>query len=98
MIPTVRAVTRDAASPDVEIQGGGLDVGENRHAARQHHRLAGGVEGEGGHDHLVTGAQPQGAQRDHQRVRAVGDAHRTPRAEVARPFLLEGLDRRTQDE
>ena len=37
----------------IEIQRRRVDVREHRHPARQHHRLGGGEEAEGRHDHLV---------------------------------------------
>jgi hypothetical protein len=54
-------------------------------------RLARGVERERRHDHVVTGPDAHGAQRDRQRVGAVGDADGVIGAR-ARELLLEGRD------
>ena len=59
-----------------------VDVAEHGPGARVRDRLGGRVEGEGGHDDLVAGADAERAQREHQRVGAVGDAGGVARAEV----------------
>ena len=69
---------------DVEVEAAGLDVDRHRHAARPHHRLGGGEEGERRHQHLVAGTQAERVQRQHQRVGAVGDADAAGAAEVVR--------------
>ena len=41
----------------IEGEDLGVDVGQHRHAAGEHHRGGGGEEGERRHDHLVAGHQ-----------------------------------------
>ena len=82
----------------VEVVGRGVDVAEDRHAAGEDHRFGGGEEAESRHQHLGAGGEPQGAQRDHQGVGAVGDADHGAGAEKAGEGALELLDLGALDE
>ena len=53
-----------------------VDVAEHRRRARRRDRLGGGVEGERGHHHLVARPDAHRAQRDRDRLGAVGHADR----------------------
>ena len=74
---------------EVEVERGGVDVGEDRGRAAPRDRLGRRVEGEGGADHLVAGPDAERVERDHQRVGAVGDADRPLHAERSGGLLLE---------
>ena len=61
-----------------------VDVAEDGPGAGGRDRLGAGVEGEAGHDHVVAGADAERAQRDRERLGAVGHADRVGHAEVPR--------------
>ncbi len=84
----------------IEVEGGSVDVAEDRHAAGEEHGLGGGEEAEGGDDHLVAdaGADAESAQGKDQRVGAVGDAHAGLDPEKAGELALELSHFRTEDE
>ncbi len=98
MIARVRLVTRDAVSSRIEVQRLGVDVGEDRSRAAAGDRLRRRVEGEGGTDDLVAGADAHRLEHEQQRIRPVGDADGVLDAEVGGRLLLEGLDVRAEDE
>ena len=75
-----------------------VDVAEHRAGARVDDRLGGRVEGERRDDDVVAGADAERAQRDRDRVGAVGDADGVPRAEVGRELVLERGDLGAEDE
>ena len=75
-----------------------VDVAEDGPRARVRDRLGGGVERERGDDDLVAGPDAERAQREHQRVGAVGHAGGVARAEVGGELGLEGGDLRPEDE
>ena len=74
----------------------GVDVAEDRRCAGVRDRLSRRVEGERRHDDLIAWPDAHRAQRDRQRVGAVGDADRVRRAEVGGELLLEGLHLRPE--
>ena len=76
----------------------GVDVAEHRRRAGRGDRLRGGVEGEGGDDHLVAGPHAHRPQRDRDRVRAVGHADGVLAAAVGGELVLERLHLRAEDE
>ena len=57
-----------------DVEGGRVDVAEDRLGAGVDDRLGGRVEGEGGDDDLVARPDAERPQGDRQRVGAVGDA------------------------
>ena len=66
-----------------------VDVAPDRPRAEQRDRLGRGEERERGDDHLVPRADAQRAQREQQRVGAVGHPERVLGADVARELVLE---------
>ena len=75
----------------------GIDVAEHRPRAGRRDRLGRRVERERRHDDLVARPDAQRAQRQRQRVRAVGHADRVARAEVVGELRLEARDLRAED-
>ena len=82
----------------VDVERGGIDVGEHRPGACAGDRLGGGVERVGGADHLVAGPNHQALERQDQRVGAVGHSDSLGRAEGDRDLLLERAHVRAEDE
>ena len=82
----------------VEVERLGIDVREHRCRAPARDRLCGRVEGEGGADDLVPGADPHRLEHEQECVRAVRDSDRVLDAEVGGGLMLEGLDVRAEDE
>ena len=80
-----------------DAEGLGVDVAEDGRGPRREDRLGGGVEGERGHDHLVPGTDPHGAQGDRDGVGAVGDRDGLGGAAVGGELPLEGLHLGTED-
>ena len=96
-----RARPRRQAALDVrrvEIERRWVDVGEDRRRADARDRLGRGVEREGRADDLVARADPERAQHQHDRIRAVRDADRPRHAEVRGGLALERVDVRAEDE
>ena len=83
---------------DVEVERGGIDVGEDRRRAAPRDRLGRRVEGERRADHLVARPDAERVEGEHERVGAVGDADRPLDAEVGGGLLLEGPVVRAADE
>ncbi len=81
-----------------DVAGVAVDVAEDGCGAHRRDRLGGRIEGEGGHDHLVTRFDTERAGGDRDRVGAVADADRVSDAHVGTEFLLESLDLRAEDE
>ena len=79
------------------VEGPGIDVAKHRNRTGIDHRLCGRVEGERGRDHLVSGLDAEGAQRDGQRVCAIGHADAVSGPEEIRELGLEGLDLGAED-
>ena len=82
----------------VEVERDRIDVGEDRRGADPRDRLRGGVEREGGADHLVAGADPERVQDEDERVGPVRDADRLLDAERLGGLALEPLDLGAEDE
>ena len=82
----------------VEVQGAGVHVHEDGAGARLQHGEAGEGGRDRGGDHLVAGAHTERAQGERERVGAVPDRHRVPRAERLGQLALEGLPLGAQDE
>ena len=74
-----------------------VDVAEHGPRAGVRDRLGGGVERERRDDDVVAGADAERAQRERDRVRAVGDADRVPGAQVVRELALERGDLGAED-
>ena len=79
-------------------EGLGVDVAEDGPRARRRNRLDAGIEGERRDDDLVAGADAERAQRDGERVSAVGHADCVAGAAVGGELLLEGADLGAEDE
>ena len=82
----------------MEVEGGRIDVGEDRPGAEPHDRAGGRPEAErrGQHGHARPDTEP--AEREEQRVRAGCDADRVRHAAVLRHRRLEALDVRPEHE
>ncbi|MNX91376.1 hypothetical protein D3C86_1234510 [compost metagenome] len=81
----------------VHAAGGGVDVAEDRHGARELDGRRGGDRRVGDGDDLVAGLDAHGAQGEGDGVRAVGDPHAVRKAEEGGEFTLEGLDLLAED-
>ena len=82
----------------IEVQGLGVDVGEDDLAAQQGHGLGRGEEAEGGDDHLVAWLKAEGAQAEDQGVGAVGEAGARLDAQIGGEGGFELLHLRAEDE
>ena len=98
MIAFVRSRDRALDLGRIEVQRGRVDVGEDRRRAAARDRLGGREERERRADDLVAGADLERVEREHERVRAVGDADRLLDAEVLGGLALERLDLGAEDE
>ena len=83
---------------DVNVVGRCIAVTEDDLRPRHFYGFGGGHERVGHGDHLVSGANTQGLQREEERVGPVGNADAIARSTVARETLLELLDVRPSDE
>jgi len=80
----------------VEVEGARIDVHIDRSCPHQGDYLAGGDEGEGGGNDLVSRPDVQGHQGDHDGVGAAADAHAVAGAHIVGQPLLQLLYLRPQ--
>jgi hypothetical protein len=71
---------------------------QDRDGANLQYGLGGREEGVRGHDDLVSHADLQGSERNHQRIRPRGDTDCVPDAQVIGHLLFEGINVRPKDE
>ena len=72
MMARVRGVIAASMAPGRDVEGGGVDIHEDRRAAGVMDGARRGEEGEGGGDDLVAGLEIQGHERQQQRVGTAG--------------------------
>ena len=82
----------------IHVEGGGIDVDEDRRRTDRSDRARRRREGEGRHEHRVALADAHRHQRDHQRVAAAGHGDRMLRAGIGGEALLQEIDLRAEDE
>ena len=89
---------RAGAACGVDVEGVGIDVGEDRRGAAERDDFGGGAEGEGRTDHGVARADLPGHQSQAQRIGAARAGDRVARAAERRELGLERAHFRTLDE
>ena len=82
----------------VAVEAGLEYINEYRPRAGSRDASRGGKEGEAWADHFVTRSYAQRHERDQERIGAGGDSDGMLDAAVARAFLLESLDLRSENE
>ena len=95
--PACRAVIAASMPPGVDVEGRRVGLDRHRPRAHRRHRQPGRDEGMRRYDDLVACTDLERAQREHQSVEAVRDAHRMSRAAEVCPFGLERLDLGAKD-
>ena len=75
----------------IQVERGRVDVGEHRGRTAPRDRLSRRVERERRADHLVTGADPERVEHEHDRIRSVGHADHVADAQVGGGLGLERL-------
>jgi hypothetical protein len=75
----------------INVVGSRHRLYRNRDRATLAHRQPGSDIGVRRDNHLVPSANPQGEQRQTQRIQAVGNAHAIPGIRIGRKLLLEGF-------
>ena len=98
MMARVRSVIAAAMRGRVDVVGLRVDVHEHRRGPPAGDRPGRGEEGVRGRDHLVARPDPEGHQRDQQRVGARRDADAVGALAVGGDLPLQGLDLRAEDE
>ena len=98
MMARVRVVIAGSIVAAVDVEGGRVDVHEDRRAAGVVHGAGGGEEGEGRGDDLVAGLEVECHQREQQRVGAGGAADGVPGVAEPGHVRLEGRNLGAHDE
>ena len=82
----------------IQVEGGGVDVGEDGSGADVAHRFGCGEEAVCGDNHLIVGTDAGRLERQLQRRRSRADAHRVLGADKPSEFVLKPLDPLSPDE
>ena len=81
----------------VHVIGRIVHVHEHRRCPGTGNTTSGGKEGEGWHDHVISGSDIQGHQGHQKRIGATGYTNGVPHPQVGGQLLLQCLHLRTQD-